>query len=93
MINYVKKLKLKASIELVIPFIVVVLILVVVLLFLPADAAALDSNVTDVVCQLSLLVMTLRRRRGMGTVVMVVAFLARLNVEQINDPAVGRRRS
>jgi hypothetical protein len=75
-INYVTKLKLEAAIELVIPFIVVVLIVVVILLFLPADAAALDSIVTDVARRLSLLVMTLRRRRGMGTVVTVVAFLA-----------------
>ncbi len=76
MINYVTKLKLEAPVILVIPFIVEVHIIVVgILLFLLADAAALDS-ITDVVRGLSLLVMTLRRRRGGATVVTVVAFLA-----------------
>ena len=76
MINYVTKLKLEAAIELVIPFIVVFhIIFVGILLFLLADAVALDS-ITDVARQLSLLVMTLRRRMGGGMVVTFVAFLA-----------------
>ena len=95
MINYVTKLKLEGIVHVILLFIVVfhIIIVVGILLFLLADAVALDSIVTDVARRLSLLVMTLRRRRGVGTVITVVAFLARLNVEQINDPAVGRRRS
>ena len=89
-INYVTKLILE-GIVLVIDFIVEVhLIFGVVLLVLVADAAVLNSIGIDVAHRLSLLVVALRRRRGVGT---VVAFLARLNVEQINDPAVGRRGS
>ena len=62
-INYETKLKLEASVILIIPFIIVVHIVVVVLLSLLADVAALDS-VTDVARRLSLLVMMLMRRRG-----------------------------
>ena len=90
MINYVAKLKLEASVKLVIPSIIVFHIVVVILLFLLSDAAALDS-VTDVARRLSLLVMMMRRRGGEGMVVM--AFLARLDVEKVDDPAVGWRRS
>jgi hypothetical protein len=95
-IKYETKLKLEASIKLIIPFIIEVHIATVVLLLslLLADAVALDS-VTDVAHRLSLLVMTLRRRRGGGTVVTVVtAFLAqRLDVKQVDDLAVGRHQS
>ncbi len=61
-----------------------------VLLVLVADAAALDSISIGVARRLSLLVVALRRRSGVG---LAIAVLARLNVEQIDDPAVGRRRS
>ncbi len=81
-INYETKLKLEASVILIIPFIIVVHIVIVILLSLLADAAALDS-VNDIARQLSLLVMMLMRRRGGGMV--VTAFLARLDVKQVNE--------
>ena len=82
MINYVTKLKLEGIVLIILLIVVFHIIVVGILLFLLADAAALDSIVTDVARRLSLLVMALRRRRGVGTVVTVVAFLARLNVEK-----------
>ncbi len=65
--NYGAKLRLEASVILVIPFIIVVLIIVVVLLStklgLLTDATALD-RFCDVACRLAVLVMMMMRRRG-----------------------------
>ena len=91
-VNYEIKLKLEAPIKLFIIVVHIAVVIVLLLSLLLADAVALDS-VTDVGCRLSLLVMTLMRRRGGGMVVTVVtAFLAwRLDVEQVDYLAVGRR--
>ena len=62
-INYETKLKLEASVKLIILFIVVVHIVVTILLSLLADAVALDS-VCDIAHRLSLLVMMRHGRHG-----------------------------